>query len=339
MKLNSRIPLFSFLLILIFTSGCHRVPSEESSPTPGDFLKTPISTTSPTEAIIAHTALPPANGATVHSLTPSIQFTETSEAPDVDELGLFSDCPMVDYREYSPKGDWVVIYCVGGVEGIYQKDDPSRHWQLSYHDDYEAKFSHYEGFSGWLNPKYWSIDGEYVYFVARPANIDGGCPIYDPEQAIIRLNLESGEVSYPFAPGFNQFYYFSFSPNGKYLIIFTNHAQATALTQLDLISGAERQIPLPNSISAAGNFIWSQDMNQGIFSARTSTDCANLTFALVLIDLDTFESQILINGLDTVQIPTEWKPGTNQITVKGYDPSTYTDINSSFDISTKSFSP
>lgn len=227
---------------------------------------------------------------------------------------LSSDCGEFINPGFSPDEDWVAAECSEHGMAVSNTSDRSRSWFFSYLNIYGAKYDNGNAF-GQVQPKHWSQDGRYLYFVPFFYG-DGGCAIYYQAQGLFRLDLSSRKYTELLAPDENGFTYnISFSGDDKYLGYIETWTEHPILVLNDLVTQTRMEIPLGNQYSGAGNFVWSQDHTQALFSARSGKDCLDMTYYLVLLNMNDFEQKVILEGKWTEPYkPIEWTDAT-RITV------------------------
>jgi len=178
---------------------------------------------------------------------------------------------------------------------VYNLGDASKHWFFSYRDIYGSRYDNGNQY-GIVQPKRWSGDGRYLYFVPFFYG-DGGCAFYYEAQALLRLDLSSGdyvEILSPTEDGFS--YNISFSDDDVYLGVIETWQEHPILKLTNLTLQTREEIPLGEQYSGAGNLVWSQDHSQILFSARSGDECGNMTYYLVWMDMTNRSRKVILEG-------------------------------------------
>lgn len=229
----------------------------------------------------------------------------TVDARATKERSILPDCVIIN-RSYSPDGRWLAFECNASGIGIYNLEDNSKVWRLSYDEVFGLKYGVSNSF-GRLIPKHWSIDGKYLYFTPFEGG-DGGCVIYNEGKALFRINLLSGEFFEIIAPSqdFSN-YNFSFSTDDIYLGLIETWREHPILKLHNLISDTQQEILLGEQYSGAGYVIWSPDNSYIFFSARSGNECDKMTYYLILMSMRSREQKIIMEGVrDETYQPIQW---------------------------------
>jgi len=190
----------------------------------------------------------------------------------------------------SPNGEWIAADCwlSGDYFRVFQT-----HGDQVWDVPYSAVMKYYPNFIGSMNALHWSPDGSTLYFTSSSccADIDsmsnGG--------ALYRLDLQTGVWELMIAGSFN---YYSFSPNGKYLLYILDSqagkSNSVRLHLLALRTGNEETI-VADGFEQAGWAVWKQDGQKIALAAQTgSLYSDDRKDALIVADLQKLEWQTVI---------------------------------------------
>jgi len=214
-------------------------------------------------------------------------------------------------QSYSPDGKWLAAECSEHGMIVSSLTDHSRSWFFSYRNIYGVKYDNGNEF-GEVQPKHWSADGRYLYFVPFFYG-DGGCAFYYQAQGLLRLDLSSGEYTELLSPDKNGFTYnISFSEDDRYLGYIQTWTEYPTLILNNLVAQTQQEVLLGDQYSGAGNFVWSQDHTQALFSARSGNDCLDMTYYLVLLNMNDFEQKVILEEKwEEPYKPIEWTDATH----------------------------
>lgn len=157
---------------------------------------------------------------------------------------------------------------------------------------------------GYIFPFHWSKDGHYLYLT--PALIADGMVYFKDGDGLLRLNLQTGQVSEIIKTETSglRFYALSFSPSEKMLAYIYHGETPLILRILNVQTGEKTKISLPEAFLTAGAVLWSSDESQVVYAM--STDFAE-GFGLVWLNLISSEQRIFLTPQDKLLNPIEWK--------------------------------
>ncbi|MEA5079511.1 MAG: hypothetical protein VB013_13145 [Anaerolineaceae bacterium] len=247
--------LFIFLFALAACSQTNGITPTADSPTVTLSPK-PTKTQTPTDS--------PIN-------TPGATATlDSRELLDqkVKEFGI--NCSYT-YAIISPKGNWVAVACGNKENQTLQIANESGVVNsLNFSDYLSDEFTEQGNPMGSLQPLHWTVDEQYLFFSPYVAYDGGGTCCYGfGYGGLFRMNLKDAEISVilPLTETVDG-YFFSFSPNGRYLAYIFGNPHI-----LDLNSGENYSIKVNNA--GSGNLTWSPGSSHFAF-ATCSVDPDNI---------------------------------------------------------------
>jgi Tol biopolymer transport system component len=202
----------------------------------------------------------------------------------------------------SPDGKWFAASCSNKSDQsslIVQNRDGAK-WILDFKDYLSPKTP--VDMSGFLHPKFWSPDGNYLYFT-NELGYDGGGDYCFPdnwwEYGLFRLDLSTGAWS-TVVPSTNAFpgYAIEFSPTGRRFAITQD-----GVTITDLQTGVSAKIAIQGTVEG---MIWSPD---GKYLAYSSAICDSekiISSTMVIRDVTNDQSISLFKEDGKILKPEEW---------------------------------
>jgi hypothetical protein len=305
-----------FVCIGLLATACS---NELPTPTQTQFIiPTKYPSTTPKPTLVA-TSTPTMSSSQRATEDARNSIIATTEAHETTEASVFPNCGWPSNRNYSPDGNWIAVECSNYGLGVYSADDHSKAWFFSYYDDFANKYGS-NIHDGHLRVKHWSTNGQYLYIMPFFGG-DGGCPAYYEGQALLSIELSTGEISDIVSPSdFWSYYNFSFSNDEELISYFETWLEHPVLK----IRSFDKQIEIPigNNYSGAGDLIWSQDNNQVLFSAKSGEECENLKYYLIVLNLKDRSQKVVLEGEDADKYqPIQWI-NENQVMLADYDYST-----------------
>jgi hypothetical protein len=225
-------------------------------------------------------------------------------------------------REFSPNGLWMTELCDSREDDslIMTLSNRETHelWKLVYREyTQRAGILWDEGFA----VVYWSNDNRYAYvrlffhgdggecFVGMKSGQDG--------KGLLRLDLQTGSIVTILPTGEDTNYGFSFAPTGRRLVYET---YSTGLKILDIQTGQLIDVDPARQFDIGGNYIWSPDGLQFVYSNVSYTDqWAVLNYSLRMVDGKTGSEQILLESPKNCFAVRNWKDN-HVIVVESFDP-------------------
>lgn len=187
------------------------------------------------------------------SPTPTAVIEETLEASSEDFKNE-CDPDSIQLTSFSPHQHWEALQCEHNDQQVLDlANKDGRNTVLLFTDYLDEEDLEYGMIPmGYLSPEYWTADGKSLYFFSYVANDGGGVCFYGfGYSGLWKIELETGKIStvLPVRPSLEG-YYFSFSPDGRYLAYIHNQP-----TVRDLDTGIEYELPVKGDTSA--NLAWS----------------------------------------------------------------------------------
>jgi hypothetical protein len=256
--------------------------------------------------------------------TPAPRFTLTTtvilptyEWMRATEEILFPWCGPDNRRLYSDSGDWVATRCINNSLGVYNLNDLKDKFYFTYLDVYGNENQDGNG-SGLLRPIHFSKSEGYFYF--SPSQSWDGCPMYEINYALYKLDLKTGGISNQVSPedkvGFN----FAFSEDDKYLAYIASNLKSPSLYIQDLKKDTKKIISINGAYSEVGYMVWSPNNDQLVFSARSGEDCFELDYYVVSLDLKNFDQKVIIHGKELTLFPVKWIDDEHILVLRNFNP-------------------
>jgi Tol biopolymer transport system component len=228
----------------------------------------------------------------VHQQTQSVEATQVAQFP--------VPCGNKNSKSVSPDGKWLATSC--GYKSdqtlVVQNKDGTR-WVLVFGDFVSPDSP--EGISGGLSPKFWSADGNYLYFSIGLGYSGGGDDCFPDtigEYGLFRLNLRTGTWTTPI-PSTDAFpgYDIKFSPTGRRYA-----ADIDGVTIVDLKTGEVTQLDIPNAM----DLIWSPDGQYLAFSGAICGEERVESSSVYVWDALTDQTQLLYTTENILLKPESW---------------------------------
>jgi len=221
------------------------------------------------------------------TLTPTVTITRTP-SPNIYPTQVYGLLLSPDGTKRVQSSDWN-NYEVLTTDGKVL-------WSISY----ENKLGAFE--PAWY-PFYWSVDGKYVYFTCYHGPDDGSTKFFGNDfkdgDCIYRFDMDTGklvEVIPEILPGY---YAFAISPDGSGLIYTNQTKTPVKIKLLDLNNHRERILfTADKEILEIGNFGWSSRMDKIIFTTLEMCEGKKRVYSILMLDLKSMESQILVSDLN-----------------------------------------
>ena len=231
---------------------------------------------------------------------------------------LFPWCGPDNRRFYSDSGDWVATRCINNSLGVYQSKDIHNNFYFTFRDVYGSKYENGNG-DGRIVPVHFLHNDVFFYFsVYHPG--DGGCPTYDYDQALFKLNLTTGEITEQVSPEDNNYFNFSFSSGDKFLAYFASNLGNPTLYLQDLKKHEKKMIHIDGVYSEAGAMLWSPDDDQLIFSARTGEDCYEMNYSVISLDPESLDQKVIVQRSAKMILPVRWIDSEHILVITGITP-------------------
>ncbi|MBA4385487.1 MAG: hypothetical protein C0410_12185 [Anaerolinea sp.] len=257
------------IIIVLVLSACqvlkNTVAVEPAGPTLTPSIETATNTRQPTKTA---TAIPPTG-------TADIQAMQTQQADDLlqAEMDNFPyQCIDPGNKLFSNGKNWLAIECgPANNQSLEILNKSGIRWILPF-SDYIPHGLTNDGSTpfGRLIPIQWTKNEEYLYFVSHVHADGGGICFYGMgDLGLFRINLNNRNIKtiLPLTTKAN-FYYLSFSPDGRWLAYGIDK-----LFILDLQTGKRIEI---NVESDFGNLTWSPDSSKLAFATCQTTNDGTL---------------------------------------------------------------
>lgn len=196
--------------------------------------------------------------------------------------------------------------------------ETQRTWKLV-HRDYtqRAGILFDEGF----RVVHWPNDGTYAYLSLFFHGDGSVCFTHmRPEQhgkGLLRLDLQTGSVTTVLPLGDQVGYGFSFAPTGRRLVY---EVYSLGLKILDIQTGQLIDVDPERQFDVGGNYIWSPDGLQFVYSNVSYTDqWAVANYSLRLVDGKTGKDQIILESAQNCFAVKNWKDD-HTIVVESFNP-------------------
>lgn len=217
----------------------------------------------------------------------------------------------------SPNEEWLATSC--GYERdqtLIVQNRVGTKWVLEFKDFLSPESP--DRISGSLDPKFWSPDGEYLYFVSTLGYSGGGNECFPRtgrgEYGLFRLTLKTGAWTTLIPPtdSFNG-YGIEFSSTGRRYATATNSIVVTDLNTVEVFK-----------LDASGvmEVLWSPDGTQLAYSVASCGEWFVQSSSLYVWDALTNQTQILVSMNDgTLLRPLSWSDNTTlRIEGEKHDP-------------------
>ncbi len=199
----------------------------------------------------------------------------------------------------SPDGKWFAASC--GYETnqrlIVQNREGTK-WVLEFNNFLNPATP--KEITGSLYPKFWSPEGEYLYFTSDLGYDGGGsmCFTRGGNYGLFRLNLKKG-TSAILVPPAKTFpgYIIKFSPTGRHFAM-----NDYGLTIADLRTGEGTPIDMPGIV----DFAWSPDGEQLAFSVASCGDFFVHSSSIYVWNVLTHQTQKLVTTDEILLKPEAW---------------------------------
>jgi len=304
-----------FIVLLIFTllilTACISQPATESiMPTPSDTFESlqPTTAAAPTLTPTLMASLTPTP--TIESYVTAIAIEKedvlNAETPDQKQTQIaeFSiDCEQMD--EYtntsriSPDGNWLAVTCGYKRGMLIVKSKSGTKWVLDF-----KNFLSPEGpqeIPGSLIPKFWSPEGNYLFFITTLGYSGGGNFCFPEERGdygLFRLNLSTGSWSTLIPPTDFPGYEIEFSPTGRRYAITYDGLMIT-----DFRTSKVTKISVDGVIE---KLLWSSDGTHLAYSVARCDDDSIIASSVYIWDSATDEAQILFKRDHIILKPEVW---------------------------------
>jgi hypothetical protein len=268
-------PVKLFLLTAALLSGCRKAPHEATSVPPPLPSLTETSSATPGPPTCTATFVP------TWTLDATQEFDLTSQAG----LAPFTEvCGHMPYSwDMSSDGNWAVCDSSPGIHVVSRN---GADWEFSYDEFFGTEFY------GFTYIAAWTLDGRYLFF-GPMATIDGIYPFPDNAMALLRMDLQTGQVQTILSGNRDydqpRFYALSVSPTGRRVayIFYENYLAPIDIQILDLRTGEAQVISLDPLYSDGGWFSWSDDgieLTLSVFD-RGSSQHYHLTYDMLTLNL------------------------------------------------------
>jgi len=267
--------LFAFGLIISILAGC------------GGYLTTPEITRAPTTVVatMSQSVQSTSTPTLITNITPrptltlkpsqswyftavAIQSTEKAlrDSAQDNKATKIAQFPIVCEDDpsdsISPNEEWLATSCgYKRDQTLIVQNQEGTKWILEFKDFLSPEVP--IGIPGALIPKFWSLDGEYLYFTTVFGYSGGGNDCFPGfgEIGLFRLNLKAGSWTTLIAPTFSfPGYEIEFLPIGRRYAVDMN-----GVTITDLDTGKINIIDTPGIME----FIWSPDGTQLAYSVAS----------------------------------------------------------------------
>jgi hypothetical protein len=284
------LPVCLVTIFILLLSGCRAFQSEPV-PTPSaapSYTLAPDRTSSPT--LTQDTALMP---------TPTPEPIRTGQY--ADKVLIEEPLAGCDRIEYSADKAWAV--------GQTCQDD-------------EIRLVSLPNFKIWLLhnlttndrsiiPTYVSPDGRTLYLAFKTFLLTQ-VSYYNDGDKLLRLDLESGEISEVLPFSGVGVYSFAFSPDGNKLAYILIGTSPMVLTILDLVSGEESHGDLPERFNRAGNILWAPQADRLVFEGAFMENPLEsiglkMKYSVILIDVTTRFQRTLVSRGNQEWTPILWR--------------------------------
>lgn len=247
-----------------------------------------------------------------HATAIAIQATEravSQQARDEKEtqIAQFSiDCESINSypSSISPDGKWFAASCGGKRDQklVVQNTEGTK-WILEFKDFLSPESP--DEMPGSLAPKFWSLDGEYLYFTIGLGYSGGGDYCFPGhgdygDYGLFRLNLKKGLWA-TVIPSTDSFpgYEIEFSPTGRRYAITTDGVRIT-----DLQTGEVTKIETNATIERLS---WSPDGKYLAYSVASCDEQSVISSSTYVWDTSTNQSQIVFKTDGIVLRPESWE--------------------------------
>jgi len=211
-----------------------------------------------------------------------------SEATQKAQFLVSCDDTDLDAYDYqvSTNGEWIAVSCGNkSRQKIIVQNKEGIRWAVKPED-----FPGIDNDYGWLKPKYWSLDGQYLFLTRTFARSGGGDECFGGggEYALFQLDLKNGSWA-TIIPPTNGFpgYDIHFSPSGRRYAV-----DIDGITIADFKSGEVVKVDARGVIDLS----WSPDGRYLAYSVATCDEAGQAKSASVYIwDLQTSREQLLFS--------------------------------------------
>jgi len=240
----------------------------------------------------------------------NIADTATRQAQDAKETKVAqfpSACgdTYPDESSISPDGNWLAASCgYTSDQTLVIQNKEGIKWVLDFQNFLTQKVLQNGVPMGLLRPKYWSPDGNYLYFVPVIGADAGGndCfPRYKGDYGLFRLDLKTGSWVTLIHPTDSLLGYgIEFSPTGRRYV-----TDIGGITVTDLKTGDETKVYLYDDVEG---FIWSPDGTQLAFTVASCEEEKGtvLSSSVYVWDALKNEKRILFTTNEMVLRPQDW---------------------------------
>lgn len=234
--------------------------------------------------------------------TENVLQQQTQSAKETQIAQFPINCDDMDFYSstVSPNGEWFAASCgYKRDQTLIVQNRVGTEWELKFKDFLSSESP--DGIPGSLIPKFWSPDGEYLYFTTVLGYSGGGNDCFPGfgEIGLFRLNLKAGSWTTLIAPTFSfPGYEIEFAPTGRRYAVDVNGVTITDLTTGEI-----------NMINAPGitEFIWSPDGTQLAYSVASCGEQFVQSSSVYVWDALTQQTLMLITMDDgTLLSPVSW---------------------------------
>jgi len=188
--------------------------------------------------------------------------------------------------------------------------------------EWEFACSQIEGCETIFYPKFWSLDGKYLYLNAGRL-LDSPDKILGTSRGLSRLELNTGQllvVLPAITDDESTMYEFSFSPDGEYLMYtLASYSTPIVISVININSGNLINFPLPEQYLGAGWISWSPFESKFIFNAVTNKQRGNLKkAALFIVNVDEENIHEILVDQEHLSLVLEWL-GKDIVYLRWYD--------------------
>lgn len=253
---------------------------------------------------------------TIFESTAVVEATQTfiiQEAIRTAKLDLNNDCNGWHISLSSDK-KWLARDCQRDNVFRVSKIDGSKSFEISHEEVSNLVLEDSSnGYVDGVFSLFWSSDGRFLFFSEYICCVDTDA--YGSLDGLIRLNLQTGELSEVISGGAN---YFNFSPTGKKIVHIpfdrSGFGHPVIINILNLETWSQNQVLLQD-YEQAGSVVWSPDENSLVLVAKTGNVYDdNQKFSIIVIDL--IESSYKVISYPYYMYPVSWSEN-NIITLIG----------------------
>ena len=242
-------------------------------------------------------ATPRETASLLPSPTPNIPPTITPNSPPENAYKTFS----------SPNGNWIAsIYSPTDRNAPQfatkvRKTDGKFEWTLDYHTSQFEEEAYYY-------PFYWTNDGQQLYLATYRA-MDGCGKVLEfyTGSGLLNLNLQTGELSEIVYEKPLASYAFSISPTESLLVYAEEGEKPPSIRVKNAFGEEVNSITLDEKFDGVGNFTWFPSEDEILFVATENVCKDNQNFALIILNLNTLKTKVIVDKFDRNLTAMEWE--------------------------------